>query len=234
MWLKTKGQSPYATRKTSSPPPKQAAHILICRRPFETSAQVFLLRFLSSKATRGTTQIAPLASLAAWPELDTMKSIVEKQTLEKCPSSSSGEYPDGPYAKSSPPQAGASGEDTNTNFNGGDKSDEKHEAPSQQLGSTADTKSPSKGSSRLESRSRPPRPMVIDPCPRCFSKDTKFCYYNNYNVGARGCMPSWPCFSTSPVTLLDDPPQVSQPRFLCKVSHIHYFISHGHEEFRYR
>ena len=109
---------------------------------------------------------------------------MEHQPLEKCPSSSSGECPDGPYAtnKDSPPRAMASGEDTNTNCNAGDNSDEKHQAPSQQQGSTADTKSP-KESSRLESaRSRPPKPETINPCPRCFSKDTKFCYYNNFNV----------------------------------------------------
>lgn len=36
-----------------------------------------------------------------------------------------------------------------------------------------------------------PRPEFLEPCPRCFSPDTKFCYYNNYNV--------------------------KQPRFYCKV-----------------
>lgn len=27
-----------------------------------------------------------------------------------------------------------------------------------------------------------PRPETIEPCPRCSSEDTKFCYYNNYNI----------------------------------------------------
>ena len=37
-----------------------------------------------------------------------------------------------------------------------------------------------------------PRPEGSTPCPRCDSMDTKFCYYNNYNV--------------------------KQPRYFCKVS----------------
>ena len=36
-----------------------------------------------------------------------------------------------------------------------------------------------------------PRPEGSSPCPRCDSMDTKFCYYNNYNV--------------------------KQPRYFCKV-----------------
>lgn len=36
-----------------------------------------------------------------------------------------------------------------------------------------------------------PRPETNEPCPRCSSEDTKFCYYNNYNI--------------------------KQPRFFCKV-----------------
>ncbi len=35
------------------------------------------------------------------------------------------------------------------------------------------------------------RPEGVAPCPRCSSEETKFCYYNNYNVG--------------------------QPRYFCKV-----------------
>ncbi|EPS68360.1 hypothetical protein M569_06411, partial [Genlisea aurea] len=35
------------------------------------------------------------------------------------------------------------------------------------------------------------KPERILPCPRCSSRDTKFCYYNNYNV--------------------------NQPRYFCKV-----------------
>lgn len=37
-----------------------------------------------------------------------------------------------------------------------------------------------------------PRPTGIQPCPRCASEETKFCYYNNYNI--------------------------KQPRYYCKVS----------------
>lgn len=40
-------------------------------------------------------------------------------------------------------------------------------------------------------RKKLPRPEGRQPCPRCSSNDTKFCYYNNYNI--------------------------KQPRFYCKV-----------------
>eukprot|EP00228_Micromonas_bravo_P003710 CAMPEP_0203002640 /NCGR_PEP_ID=MMETSP1401-20130829/1357_1 /ASSEMBLY_ACC=CAM_ASM_000894 /TAXON_ID=38833 /ORGANISM="Micromonas pusilla, Strain CCAC1681" /LENGTH=208 /DNA_ID=CAMNT_0049744181 /DNA_START=201 /DNA_END=823 /DNA_ORIENTATION=- len=41
-----------------------------------------------------------------------------------------------------------------------------------------------------------PRPEGIAPCPRCHSEETKFCYYNNYNVKqpryfCRGCQRYW-------------------------------------------
>lgn len=48
-------------------------------------------------------------------------------------------------------------------------------------------------SSTSAKKLKPPRPETIEACPRCGSNDTKFCYYNNYNV--------------------------KQPRFFCKVSH---------------
>ncbi len=40
-------------------------------------------------------------------------------------------------------------------------------------------------------RQKLPRPEVNEKCPRCSSPETKFCYYNNYNI--------------------------KQPRFYCKV-----------------
>ncbi|KAG2499033.1 hypothetical protein HYH03_003218 [Edaphochlamys debaryana] len=33
-----------------------------------------------------------------------------------------------------------------------------------------------------QGRPKLPRPTTKDPCPRCSSEDTKFCYYNNYNI----------------------------------------------------
>lgn len=55
------------------------------------------------------------------------------------------------------------------------------------------------GLAALQSDGRPsskkpkiPRPTELLSCPRCGGSDTKFCYYNNYNV--------------------------SQPRYYCKVS----------------
>jgi hypothetical protein len=41
-----------------------------------------------------------------------------------------------------------------------------------------------------------PRPEGVAPCPRCHSEETKFCYYNNYNVKqpryfCRGCQRYW-------------------------------------------
>ena len=70
----------------------------------------------------------------------------------------------------------SSGEDTNTNSlddnNSNGSVDDKHH---QQKQTSGQTKPPSHK-----------RPEVNDPCPRCSSKDTKFCYYNNYNVSARG------------------------------------------------
>ncbi|EEH55135.1 dof-like transcription factor [Micromonas pusilla CCMP1545] len=50
----------------------------------------------------------------------------------------------------------------------------------------------------LEANGRPklPRPEGITPCPRCASEETKFCYYNNYNIKqpryfCRGCQRYW-------------------------------------------
>ncbi|KAM0868659.1 hypothetical protein ACQ4PT_041175 [Festuca glaucescens] len=41
-----------------------------------------------------------------------------------------------------------------------------------------------------------PAPAAADPCPRCESRDTKFCYYNNYNTSqprhyCRSCRRYW-------------------------------------------
>ena len=38
------------------------------------------------------------------------------------------------------------------------------------------------GVSGGDNRPKLPRPTGIQPCPRCDSKETKFCYYNNYNI----------------------------------------------------
>lgn len=45
---------------------------------------------------------------------------------------------------------------------------------------------------QAQHKTKLPRPTAIVPCPRCQSTDTKFCYYNNYNI--------------------------KQPRYFCKVS----------------
>jgi hypothetical protein len=47
-------------------------------------------------------------------------------------------------------------------------------------------------SSALGSKPKPARPDKLEACPRCGSTDTKFCYYNNYNM--------------------------KQPRYFCKAS----------------
>ena len=54
---------------------------------------------------------------------------------------------------------------------------------------TDDTETP--GKAKEEKRPKLPRPEGTCPCPRCASEDTKFCYYNNYNM--------------------------KQPRYFCKV-----------------
>ncbi|PWA44364.1 DOF transcription factor 21 [Artemisia annua] len=46
------------------------------------------------------------------------------------------------------------------------------------------------------SEEKPPKPDKIIPCPRCNSMDTKFCYYNNYNVNqprhfCKNCQRYW-------------------------------------------
>lgn len=38
-------------------------------------------------------------------------------------------------------------------------------------------------------RPKLPRPEHTEPCPRCGSGDTKFCYYNNYNIKQPRCVP---------------------------------------------
>ena len=45
-------------------------------------------------------------------------------------------------------------------------------------------------------RPKLPRPEGVAPCPRCHSEETKFCYYNNYNIKqpryfCRGCQRYW-------------------------------------------
>jgi Dof domain, zinc finger len=56
------------------------------------------------------------------------------------------------------------------------------------------------------SRPKLPRPTGIQPCPRCNSTETKFCYYNNYNIKqpryyCKGCQRYW----TAGGTLRDVP-----------------------------
>lgn len=63
-------------------------------------------------------------------------------------------------------------------------------APSGQSGKGETTEKPSGGKP-----GKLPRPEGCTPCPRCDSTDTKFCYYNNYNV--------------------------KQPRYFCKVGPSH-------------
>lgn len=46
-----------------------------------------------------------------------------------------------------------------------------------------------------------PRPVGVAACPRCNSEETKFCYYNNYNV--------------------------KQPRYFCKASRSPRFVQRG-------
>jgi hypothetical protein len=55
-------------------------------------------------------------------------------------------------------------------------------------------------------RPKLPRPTDIQPCPRCNSTETKFCYYNNYNIKqpryyCKGCQRYW----TAGGTLRDVP-----------------------------
>jgi len=55
-------------------------------------------------------------------------------------------------------------------------------------------------------RPKLPRPKGIQPCPRCSSTETKFCYYNNYNIKqpryyCKGCQRYW----TAGGTLRDVP-----------------------------
>ncbi|XP_047973728.1 dof zinc finger protein DOF1.5-like [Salvia hispanica] len=49
---------------------------------------------------------------------------------------------------------------------------------------------------KAEDRAAEKRPDKIIPCPRCKSTETKFCYFNNYNVNqprhfCRGCQRYW-------------------------------------------
>ncbi|XP_058772494.1 cyclic dof factor 1-like [Vicia villosa] len=53
---------------------------------------------------------------------------------------------------------------------------------------SAETEASQQNSTKLDEQSdvsqdkTPKKPDIIVPCPRCKSMDTKFCYYNNYNV----------------------------------------------------
>lgn len=53
------------------------------------------------------------------------------------------------------------------------------------------------GKSSADGHSKVKRPPGVQQCPRCNSKNTKFCYYNNYNV--------------------------KQPRYYCRVSSRHQY-----------
>ncbi|GFH28624.1 Dof-type domain-containing protein, partial [Haematococcus lacustris] len=61
-------------------------------------------------------------------------------------------------------------------------------------GDAADGSGSGSGKDARGARPKPPRPETVEPCPRCQSSDTKFCYYNNYNV--------------------------NQPRFYCKLNYV--------------
>lgn len=55
---------------------------------------------------------------------------------------------------------------------------------------------PRKGGGNGDDRTAEKRPDKIIPCPRCKSRETKFCYFNNYNVNqprhfCKGCHRYW-------------------------------------------
>mmetsp|Transcript_26787 Transcript_26787/g.63546 ORF Transcript_26787/g.63546 Transcript_26787/m.63546 type:complete len:588 (-) Transcript_26787:612-2375(-) len=62
--------------------------------------------------------------------------------------------------------------------------------------SAATANANSTGVSSKAGRSKLPRPEGTCPCPRCGCEDTKFCYYNNYNIQqpryfCKGCQRYW-------------------------------------------
>lgn len=63
---------------------------------------------------------------------------------------------------------------------------------SNQPGTDADEHNTQHGKSSTDGHSKVKRPPGVQQCPRCNSKNTKFCYYNNYNI--------------------------KQPRYYCRVS----------------
>lgn len=104
-------------------------------------------------------------------------------------------------------EAGASSGESNTREQGQQQqAQQTHQGPKQAVaGQPAASAAPSnQGNSetggseqqqgkegRVEKNGKLPRPEGTACCPRCASEDTKFCYYNNYNV--------------------------KQPRYFCKV-----------------
>lgn len=84
---------------------------------------------------------------------------------------------------------------------GGHVSDSKAASPSKDNGRDAPN-SEDTGAAAAENggskgdKPKLPRPTGIQPCPRCGSDDTKFCYYNNYNIKqpryyCKGCQRYW-------------------------------------------
>lgn len=63
-------------------------------------------------------------------------------------------------------------------------SDDPKTEPSDNHTKTTDSDKPSQTEFTPKERSKPklPRPETVENCPRCGSVDTKFCYYNNYNI----------------------------------------------------
>ncbi|PON54126.1 Zinc finger, Dof-type [Parasponia andersonii] len=73
-----------------------------------------------------------------------------------------------------------------------------HESPSVERETSAlkSSKNPEQSDISTSEENAPKKPDKIIPCPRCNSMDTKFCYYNNYNVNqprhfCKSCQRYW-------------------------------------------
>lgn len=62
--------------------------------------------------------------------------------------------------------------------------DPKAEPSGDNVTKTTDSDKPSQTEFTVKERGKPklPRPETVENCPRCGSAETKFCYYNNYNI----------------------------------------------------
>jgi hypothetical protein len=70
----------------------------------------------------------------------------------------------------------------------------------------------------------PNKPDIIVPCPRCKSMDTKFCYYNNYNVKqprhfCKNCQRYWTAGGTTRSMLIGAGRRKNKISFSSDVSH---------------